>query len=420
MVEAKKSSAPSPEFSGASRWGCRAGTALFFFAFLLTFDTIEKSRDGESSSSTIATIRTQDVTIRQGETLQAVLSRLGMEAGDAQALVERVRPFINPREIRAGQNFQITLDAQANKLKELLYPLPTAVIHVRSSAEGWSAEHKKIRFVRQSRTVNGTLRDNLYRDGTAAGLKPAQIMELADIFQYDIDFFSDFQRGDIFSVTFEESLYENGRVETKKVLAAELTVAGSPVSAFHYTDQKGEEGYYDRNGRSLRRAFLRAPLNYRRISSSFSVSRRHPIFRTLRPHLAIDYAASAGTPVISVGSGTVSYAGWRGGYGNLVEVRHPNGYSTRYGHFSRIARGVHTGKRIAQSELIGYVGQTGHTTGPHLHFELLRGDKKLNFLALKIPPHQQLTGEEIERFNALRDERLASLESPTSSQIASR
>jgi len=420
MVEAKKSSAPSPEFSGASRWGCRVGMALFFFAFLLTFDTIGKSRDGESSSSTIATIRTQDVTIRQGETLQAVLSRLGMEAGDAQALVERVRPFINSREIRAGQNFQITLDAQANKLKELLYPLPTAVIHVRSSAEGWSAEHKKIRFVRQSKTVNGTLRDNLYRDGTAAGLKPAQIMELADIFQYDIDFFSDFQRGDIFSVTFEESLYENGRVETKKVLAAELTVAGSPVSAFHYTDQKGEEGYYDRNGRSLRRAFLRAPLNYRRISSSFSVSRRHPIFRTLRPHLAIDYAASAGTPVISVGSGTVSYAGWRGGYGNLVEVRHPNGYSTRYGHFSRIARGVHTGKRIAQSELIGYVGQTGHTTGPHLHFELLRGDKKLNFLALKIPPHQQLTGEEIERFNALRDERLASLESPTSSQIASR
>lgn len=368
----------------------------------------------------MATTRTEDVTVRQGETLHAVLSRLGMEAGDTHAVVERIRPFINPREIPAGQSFQITLDAQANKLKELLYPLPTALIHVRAGAEGWSAEHKKIRFVKKSRTITGTLKDNLYRDGTAAGLRPVHIMELADIFQYDIDFFSDFQRGDRFSVTLEESHYENGRIEPKKVLAAQLTVAGGPVSAFHYVDEKGQEGYYDRNGRSLRRAFLRAPLNYRRISSSFSVSRRHPIFRTLRPHLAIDYAASAGTPVVSVGSGTVSYAGWRGGYGNLVEVRHPNGYSTRYGHFSRIARGVHSGKRITQGELIGYVGQTGHTTGPHLHFELLRGDKKLNFLALKVPPQQQLTGQELERFNALREERLASSESPSFAQIASR
>ncbi len=160
---------------------------------------------------------------------------------------------------------------------------------------------------------------------------------------------------------------------------------------------------------ALRRMFLRAPLNYRRISSLYSPQRMHPIFRTLRPHQAIDYAAAAGTPVVSIGRGTVKFAGWQDGYGNLVEVTHGNGYTTRYAHLSRIASGLSKGTRVAQGHVIGFVGQTGHATGPHLHFEVMSGQRKINFLALRIPSQQRLSGEELERFAASRAEHLALL-----------
>lgn len=400
-----------------------AAIAFFLIASLLPTNPIRKPDEAErtelaSITASIA-MKTLDITIQRGETLHAVLSRLGIDAAEAHAVIETVRPYVNPRGIRPGQNFQIVLDPQ-DRLKELHYPLQRAILRVMPGEEGWSVERERLPFERQTRTVTGTLTDNLYQDGTARGLTPGQIMELADIFQYDIDFFSDFRRGDLFSVNFEEIRYANGRTETGPILAAELNLGGDPVSAFHYTDRKGEEGYYDRNGRSLRRAFLRAPLNYRRISSGYNPRRRHPIFRTLRPHLAIDYAAAAGTPVVSVGNGTVIYSGWRGGYGNLVEVRHANGYTTRYGHFSRIARGIRKGKRVTQGDVVGYVGETGHATGPHLHFELLRGGKKINFLSIKIPRQLQLAGKDLDRFSALRDERLAQMENSGETRLARR
>ena len=157
----------------------------------------------------------------------------------------------------------------------------------------------------------------------------------------------------------------------------------------------------------MRRSFLRAPLSYVRISSPFNLRRRHPIFRTVRPHRAIDYAAPAGTPVVAVGRGRVVFSGWRNGYGNLVEIRHAGGYTSRYGHFSRIAAGIRRGVQVGQGDVVGYVGQTGHATGPHLHFEFLHNGERINFLALKIPRSERLTGIDLQRFMRARDERLA-------------
>lgn len=349
------------------------------------------------------------VTLRPGETLNVVLRRFGVDGKSAHALSESLRPYVKAREMRAGQSLQIILDAKGSTVKGLEYRLPGALVSVESSADKWSAKRVELHSARVTRVVRGTLSKNLYRDGTTAGLTPAQILELADIFQYDVDFFSDFRRGDTFSVAFEEIRYEDGPREAGKILAAELIVGGDPVQAFRYTTQKGEEAYYDVQGRSLRRAFLRAPLNYRRISSLYSPKRMHPILRTVRPHQAIDYAAAMGTPVVSIGRGTVKFAGWHDGYGNLVEVAHGNEYTTRYAHLSRFASGLGKGTRIAQGHVIGFVGQTGHATGPHLHFELMKGQRKINFLALRIPSQEHLGGEELARFAVSRGGHLALL-----------
>lgn len=355
-------------------------------------------------------LRSVDVTLRRGQTLLSVLTRFGLEQSAAHAMIETVRPFFNPRKMRAGQSLRLILDRQGGRVQGLEVALNRSVVRVIPTSEGWSAERIEIPFVRQTRVVRGSVVESLYQSGTEAGLTPLQILDLATIFEYDIDFFADFQRGDTFSVAFEEVRYEDGRREAGRVLAAEIAANGKPFRAFYYDAGKdGSGSYYDSKGRSVRRAFLRAPLSYRRISSRYSLRRRHPIFRTLRPHRAIDYAAPAGTPVVCIGRGRVRFAGWRKGYGKLVEIRHPNGYVTRYAHFTRIARGIRQGKRVAQGDVVGYVGETGHTTGPHLHFEILRRGRKINFLALRIPRMKQLSGRGLARFTTLRDERLALL-----------
>lgn len=362
--------------------GSPMGVAFLLLIFLISSCHLMR-RPGEEKplAESPEQLRTIDMTLRRGENLHLALRRFGLDATTSHALIESVRPFLNLREMRAGQNFHLIVDATENKVKGLKLPLSRAVVQVDWSPDGWSAERREIPAVREVRTITGTLVGNLYEDGKVAGLTPAQILELADIFQYDIDFYSDFRRGDTFSVVFEQLRYANGRLERDRPLAAELAVGGNPLSAFYYRDGKGEGGYYNMDGQSLRNAFLRAPLNYRRISSGYSLKRHHPISRTVRPHQAVDYAAPAATPVVSIGKGTVSFASRRSGYGNLVEIVHPNGYTTRYGHFSRIATKIRRGTQVTQGQVIGYVGQTGHATGPHLHFEMLLGGKKSTSLA---------------------------------------
>jgi murein DD-endopeptidase MepM/ murein hydrolase activator NlpD len=350
------------------------------------------------------------VTLRRGETLMAVLMRFGLGRTEAHAMIETVRPFVNPRRLRAGDGFRLILHPEEKRVQGFEYVLDRSLLRVTSTPEGWAVERSDIPFVRENKVIRGNIAENLYESGLQSGLNPSQILELATIFEFDIDFFSDFQRGHGFSLAFEQLRYVDGRTETGRLLAAEVQAGDAQFQAFYFFNQDGQGSYYGADGRSLRKTFLRAPLSYRRISSSYNLNRRHPIFRTLRPHRAIDYAAPAGTPVVAIGSGKVSFAGWQGGYGNLVEVKHANGYVTRYAHFSRIARGIGKGKQVVQGDVVGYVGETGHATGPHLHFEMLRGGEKINFLALRIPRTEQLKGGDLERFARLRDERLAFLQ----------
>jgi murein DD-endopeptidase MepM/ murein hydrolase activator NlpD len=366
-------------------------------------------RSLDEGSATDSSPKIVDLALRRGDTLQGALLRHGLTATAASDLIEQLKSFYDPKKMRPGDTFRLLLD-QGNGIQGLEHSADGAMVRVLSTENGWIAKRQEIPFVHRSKVVRGNIRGSLFEDGVDAGLSPPQIHELVNLFEYDIDFFSDLRRGDDFSVIFEEKQYANGQREKGRLLAAEIQAGGSPYQIFYYKGKKQKGSYYDNRGEALIKAFLRAPLNYRRISSPFRINRRHPIFRTVRPHQAIDYAAPTGTPVVAIGDGQVTFSGTRGGYGRMVEVRHNDGYVSRYAHFSKIPKEIRVGKSISRGEVVGYVGQTGHATGPHLHFEMLKKGRKINFLDLKLASADRLTGSELQEFLAMRDKKLALLQ----------
>lgn len=405
--------------------------ALATVYFLLPAPTLESSKDEEpialvrssqtgkqpdplyrpldEESATEFSPKTFDLTLRRGDTLPGALIRHGLTPASADELAKQLQPFSNLRKLRAGDTFRLLLDHR-NGVQGLEYSADGAIVRVMSTEKGWVATRQEVPFVRRSKVIRGNIRGSLFEDGVDAGLSPPEIHKLVNLFEYDIDFFSDLRRGDDFSVIFEEKQYANGQREKGKLLAAEIHAAGSPYQIFYYQGKKQKGSYYDNRGQALMKAFLRAPLNYRRISSPFRIDRSHPIFRTVRPHQAIDYAAPTGTPVVAVGDGQVTFSGTWGGYGRMVEIRHDDGYVSRYAHFSKIPQEIRVGRPVNRGEVVGYVGQTGHATGPHLHFEMLKKGRKINFLDLKLASAERLTGSDLREFLAMRDRKLALLQ----------
>jgi murein DD-endopeptidase MepM/ murein hydrolase activator NlpD len=228
-------------------------------------------------------------------------------------------------------------------------------------------------------------------------------LQLSDIFAWDIDFSTDIRNDDVFKIVVE-GLYLNG--EFKKygeILSAEFVNKGETFSAYRF-ENDGRVDYYSSEGKSLRKAFLKAPLSFRRISSYFSRGRYHPVLKIYRPHHGLDYAAPTGTPVSAAGDGAVLFAGRKGQYGNLIIVRHSNGYKTYYGHLSRIGKGVRKGTRVDQGEVIGYVGATGLATGPHLHYEMRVNNRPINPLSLKIPHGKAIPASLMADFRKFKNE----------------
>jgi murein DD-endopeptidase MepM/ murein hydrolase activator NlpD len=351
--------------------------------------------------------------LKRGDTLFSLLARHGVEPPSAHELISKVRPLLNLRKLRPGKTVQLELHADDQTVQVFEVAVGEQIVRAKATSEGWRVESRDIPSVRQTRVIHGTIDGSLYQSGVSAGLARQHVMELAGIFKHDIDFFSDFKPGDDFAVVVEETRYDNGRKVPRRVLAADLAADGQIFSAFYFVLNKGNASYYDAEGKELRSSFLRAPLSFTRISSPYSSARRHPISRTLRPHRAIDYAAPTGTPVVAIGRGKITFSGWRGGYGNCVEVMHAAGYSSRYGHFLRIGPGIREGAQVDTGDVLGFVGQTGHATGPHLHFEFLQGGKKIDFLAVKMPRSERLTGAELQRFNRERDQHIARLRQQT-------
>ena len=321
---------------------------------------------------------TQQVdTLERGETVSALLARAGLPGADIVGALEAAAGF-DSRRARAGMPVTVRTFAADTTPSELIFQLAIdRLLHVRRGVAGWSSEEVRLPWTTDTIVVSGTIHTNLYEAIEAGGgdeLPPAARAELAwtvaDIYEYRVDMSRELQEGDELRVLFERATGPGGSVRVGKVLAARFVLSGEPVEAIRYASSTAGGDYFDQTGRSLRAAFLRTPVAFRRISSRFGM-RRHPILGTMRRHQGIDYAAASGTPVRAIGDGVVLFAGRKGGYGNVLEIRHRNGFVSRYGHLRGFARSVRGGSRVTIAQTVAYVGSTGLSTAPHLHFEVL-------------------------------------------------
>jgi murein DD-endopeptidase MepM/ murein hydrolase activator NlpD len=311
---------------------------------------------------------TIEVIVSRNDTLDRIFRRLKLDLTDLANL--RNLPGIKAQldRLRPGEALRlIHRDGALFGLERRLSASETLKV-VRDDS-GFSADVLENPLEIEVHTIRGVIGSSLFEAVTSAGANDETALELAEIFGWDIDFVLDIQRGDSFIVTYEELLQDGEHVRDGAVLAAAFVNQGHEYRAVRYTDPNGVARYYSPEGLSLRRAFLRAPLQFTRISSRFNPNRKHPVLNRIRAHKGVDYAAPTGTPVRAAGDGRVRFVGRRGGYGNVIELVHTNGIATVYGHLSRFTKSARTGARVSQGEIIGYVGMSGLATGPHLHYE---------------------------------------------------
>lgn len=339
--------------------------------------------------------------VQRGDSVANLLSRMGIADREALEFI-RTNPVTQPiaRQLRPGKPVTART-TDAGEMVSLYFPVngkDTLIFVERNSLGGFTAKEEAVAL--ESRTVmrSGEIRYSLFGATDAAGIPDAVANQLAEIFGGDIDFHRDLRKGDRFSVIYE-MLYQRGQpVRGGRIVAAEFTNDKKTFQAFWYAAEDGKGGYYTADGKSLRKAFLRSPLEFSRVTSGFSSNRFHPVLQTWRAHKGVDYGAPIGTRVRSVADGIVDFAGRQGGYGNLLIVRHQGNYSTAYGHLNGFAPGIRKGMRISQGETLGFVGQTGLASGPHLHYEFRVRDQQVNPLAVTLPTTVPLEAAQLPRF----------------------
>ena len=273
-----------------------------------------------------------------------------------------------------------------------------------------TSEKLELQTTSQIFEVSGTIENSLWESMSASEIKPAIILAYADMFAWQVDFLTDCRQGDVYKLIYEvKTLEKKDTVLSSDIIAGQYITSTSTNTAIQFINSKGDEGYFDEKGKSVKSAFLKAPLQFKRISSYFTKKRFHPILKYYRAHEGIDYAAPIGTPVSAVGDGVVTKSQYSGGYGNLVIIKHPNGYETYYGHLSKYGKGIKKGVRVKQGQIIGYVGSTGLSTGPHLDFRIKKNGTFFNYLTMKMPPTYTLTGKDKEDFDLHKEELIKKL-----------
>lgn len=347
--------------------------------------------------------------LKKGETLCDCLATEDISPDTALEYTNALKKYLNLKSLKPGDYIRLFMDKNTNVLKKLIYRRGNEeVLTVIKTPLGMVTSRNTKDYVKHVTSAWGTVNSTLYEAGLKKGVNMELILELADIFAWDVDFATDIRPNDTFKFIYEEYYRDGKLVRNGRILAAEFVNAGIKHEAFYFEDKEGHKDYYDTQGRCLRKHFLRSPLRYKRISSYFSRRRFHPILRIYRPHLGIDYAAPVGTPVESVGDGRIEFIGWKGDYGKFIRIRHNHNYVTTYGHLSRFARGLKRGQRVKQGQLIGYVGSTGLATGPHLDFRMIHNGIFVNHLKIKSPPAAPVKKRYLDAFNTavlrLRDQ----------------
>ena len=346
--------------------------------------------------------------IRRGDTISSLLGTV-FSPQEINELIRQCRDVYPLTKISVGQPYNLSLNA--GNFKRFVYEIDSSdQLTICRNENGFSISREPISYTVEQAAVNGTIESSLFQAVVDIGESEGLAIQLADIFAWDIDFFQDIRVGDSFEVVVEKRYREGLPSGNGRILAASFTVQDQTYRAFYYQDGDQTPGYYDENGRSVRKAFLKAPLSFSRISSGFSMSRRHPVTNRVKAHPAIDYAAPTGTPIKTVGDGTVIFAAYKGYNGNCVKVRHPNGWITMYNHLSRFGKNIRAGRKVQQGQTIGYVGSTGLSTGPHLDFRMYRDGKPVNPLTVKSPPAVPISAVNMADFKALVADRLALLD----------
>ncbi len=348
----------------------------------------------------------------KGENFAVALQRFGLSSQEAGEATTAAQHAFNLRQLRAGNTLVVGRSVEG-ELREINYRIdPDRMLHIVPATQGFSAEVKEIPSHVEVSAVSGRLEDSLFNAVEDAGESAEVAMRLAQIFGYDLDFYTDPRKGDTFRIVIEKKKYRTGETASYgRILAAEYDNGAKKYQALLFHDDQGHPAYYTAEGKSLQKAFLRSPLKFAApVTSHFSKARFHPILKTFRPHLGTDYGAPIGTPVQTIGSGRVEFAGRKGGDGNMVKIAHSQGYETMYLHLSKVL--VHIGEHVEIGRTIGLVGMTGLATGPHLDFRISQKGQFLNFERLGLPPSEPVAKKNWTEFAALREQWLPVLQHP--------
>ena len=339
--------------------------------------------------------------VRQGETFSEVLDRYSVPEAEKQLWMRSLSRDMGRRPLPTGKEVHLYFakpmlikakPGVPGQLKALEFDQDDAfTLTWERGIRGILFQRREKPYDVEIKTVSGEVDSSLFEDGRKAGVHPALLSQLADIFTWDIDLDKAVRKGDTFKILYEQRSRTGQEAKSAmRILAAELTNAGQKLTAIYFEKQKGQGNYYNLEGRSLARAFLRFPLEFTSISSHFTESRLHPLLKTNLPHTGVDFAAQRGTPVRAVGDGVISEAGWNGGYGKAIDIKHDPTYLSRYAHLQAFAPGIRPGVSVTKGQVIGYVGSTGRSTGPHLHFELYKDQQFIDPLSVDFPAEENI------------------------------
>lgn len=372
------------------------GVGILTVFFLSSgFTKISAHEEGFTSSEIVEIVAYKPIEtvelyeIQSGDTMLAILQiEAGIVYEDAVVLLDQINKVFDSTKIRAGNTIAMTL--LDTELYTILYDISKdEELLLTKNSDGFSVIRQDIVYETEEVFVSGVIEDSLYQSALAVGLTDRMIMELATVFAWDVDFTSSLRSGDQFSL-FYENRYRNGEFAgTGDLVAAKFVNSGNEFFTYLVKDEDGKNNYYNEDGQATEKMFLKTPLNYKRISSGFSLNRKHPILGTFRTHRAIDFAADTGTPVETVADGTVVFSGWSGAYGNYIKIRHGGGFETAYAHLSKIY--VSKGASVRQGDVIGAVGSTGRSTGPHLHYEMYKDGQLVHPLETKTPAGEPIS-----------------------------
>jgi len=361
----------------------------------------------------------REVIVAKGDTLSTLFEKVGLPSTSVHEILASDKQAKQFTQLQRGQKleFELNPDGQLNNLHTKLSDLES--ITLTKNDKGYVFNRVTAKPTVRSAYVHGVINSSLSQSAARAGLSHSLTMDMASVFGYDIDFAQDIRQGDEFDIIYEQKVVNGKSVGNGPILSARFTNRGKTYTAVRYTNKQGNSSYYTADGNSMRKAFIRTPVDFARISSKFSAGRKHPILNKIRAHKGVDYAAPRGTPIKAAGDGKVLLAGRRGGYGNTVIIQHGNTYRTLYGHMQGFAKGVTTGGTVKQGQVIGYIGTTGLSTGPHLHYEFQVNGVHVDPLGQKLPMADPIAKSERARFLAQSQPLMARMDQEKATMLAS-